>query len=270
MDKFKLGIIGYGNMATAILNGIINAKIINNNQIAVADTDKSKLDSLADIGIQTTTDNQYIFDHSQYILLAVKPQMFDYLTNCEQYSTKAEAIISIMAGKKISTIKNKFQEKPSVIRIMPNTPCLVGEGMSGLVFDDTTNADLIEFVKKIFNSIGKTMIINESQIDNVSSISGSGPAYSYMFVNSMIKAGINIGLTFDEAKLLTIQTITGANKMLENATTTEEIDILIDRVCSKGGSTIEAVKHFNENNLEQIIIDGIQKCKNRNIELSKI
>lgn len=269
MEKFKLGIIGYGNMAGAILNGILKANIIEKESILVCDVDSDKLNIL-DQKISSTTNNQLVFDKCKYVLLAVKPQMFDKLQNAEKYTTSAKAIISIMAGKNISTIKNKFIEKPTVVRIMPNTPCLVSQGMSGLVFDDTSDHELIEFVKSIFNSIGKTMLITENQIDNVSSISGSGPAYSYMFVNSLIKAGIDIGLTFDEAKLLTTQTIQGSLKMLEDVSSTEDIDVLTDRVCSKGGSTIEAVKHLQNNDFDKIICDAINKCKQRNIELSKI
>ncbi len=269
MDKFKLGVVGYGNMAGAILNGILKSKIIDKKNILVCDIDNDKL-NLLDKEISKTNSNQEVFDNCEYILLAVKPQMFDSLLDTQKYSTNASAIISIMAGKNIKTIKNKFVSKPTVVRIMPNTPCLVAEGMSGLVFDDTNDTELINFVTEVFNAIGKTMIITESQIDNVSSISGSGPAYSYMFINALIKAGMNIGLTFDEAKLLTIQTITGSCKMLENVTNTEEIDVLTDRVCSKGGSTIEAVKHLKSNDFDNIIDVAIKKCKQRNIELSKI
>lgn len=267
MDKFKLGVVGYGNMATSILNGILKSNIIAKSDIIVCDVDSKKL---AKLNLTTTTNCQDVFDNAEYILLSVKPQIFNKLQDKELYSTKASAIISIMAGKNISTIKNKFLEKPTVVRIMPNTPCLVEEGMSGLVFDDTTDKNLINFVTSVFNSIGKTLIINENQIDNVSSISGSGPAYSYMFANAIIKSAIEIGLSYEEAKLLTIQTIKGSCNMLEDATSTEDIDVLTERVCSKGGSTIEAVTHLKENNFDSIILDAIKKCKNRNLELSKI
>lgn len=270
MDKFKLGIIGYGNMATAILNGILKADIIPKNAIIVTDIDRSKLSELNEKGICTAADNQFIFDNSQYILLAVKPQIFDNLGESLNFSTKADAVISIMAGKKISTIKEKFVERPTVVRIMPNTPCLVGEGMSGLVFDDTSDRELIGFVKSVFDSIGKTVEISESEIDNISSISGSGPAYCYMFANAVIKAGTALGLDYDKAKLLTLQTIKGSLKMLENAESSEQIDELTERVCSKGGSTIEAVNYFKDHYFEGVIAAGIKKCKARNLELSKI
>lgn len=269
MYKFKLGVVGYGNMAGAILNGILKSKIIDKNSILVCDVDNEKLNSL-DNEISKTNSNQEVFDNCEYILIAVKPQIFNSLLTTEKYTTNASAIISIMAGKNIKTIKNKFISKPTVVRIMPNTPCLVASGMSGLVFDDTKDNKLIDFVTKVFDSIGKTIVINESQIDNVSSISGSGPAYSYMFVNALIKAGINIGLTFDEAKLLTIQTLNGSCKMLKDVQSIKDIDELTDRVCSKGGSTIEAVNYLRENNFDNIISDAIKKCKQRNIELSKI
>ncbi len=270
MHKYEFGVVGYGNMATAILNGILNAEILAKNSILVCDLMDEKLVNLKNQGISVTNNVREVFDNAKYVLLSVKPQSFDKLLEDEKYSTNAEAIISIMAGKPISIIKDKFIEKPTVIRIMPNTPCLANEGMSGLVFDDTTDENLINFVKTTFNSIGKTIIIKESQIDNVSSISGSGPAYSYTFIAALIKAGMEIGLTFDEAKLLTEQTIVGSIKMLQNAKSISEIEEFTDKVCSKGGSTIEAIKHLKESDFDTIIIDAIKKCKKRNEELAKI
>lgn len=270
MYKYEFGVVGYGNMATAILNGIFNAGILPKDKIIACDLLEEKLLPLKSQQVAVTTDVQEVFDNARYVLLAVKPQSFDKLLQTEKYETNATAIISIMAGKPISTIKNKFLTKPTVVRIMPNTPCLVGEGMSGLVFDDTTNENLINFVKTTFNSIGKTIEIHESQIDNVSSISGSGPAYSYTFISALIKAGMEIGLTYDEAKLLTEQTLLGSIKMLEGVKTISEIDEFTDRVCSKGGSTIEAIKHLRENNFDDIVIEAIKKCKKRNEELAKI
>lgn len=270
MYKYEFGVVGYGNMATAILNGILNSGILPKDKIIACDLMEEKLLPLKNQGIAVTNNVQEVFDSAKYVLLAVKPQSFDKLLQAEKYETNATAIISIMAGKPISIIKNKFAKKPTVVRIMPNTPCLVGEGMSGLVFDDTTDENLINFVKTTFNSIGKTIEINESQIDNVSSISGSGPAYSYTFIAALIKAGMEIGLTYDEAKLLTEQTLLGSIKMLDGAKSISEIDEFTDRVCSKGGSTIEAIKHLRESDFDNIIIVAIKKCKKRNEELAKI
>jgi pyrroline-5-carboxylate reductase len=265
MKEHKLGIIGAGNMATAILQGILNHNIINRNEIIISDIDLNKLNILYSNGVDTTTTNEELINSSEYILFAVKPQSFKKLDkNIFAYADN-KAVISIMAGITTKEIGDMVGHN-RICRIMPNLPLMYNQGMSALCFKDLEEEDKI-LIKNIFDSIGTTIVLDEDKLDAVTSISGSGPAYVFYFINSMIKAGMKNGLSYDQAKLLTTKTFIGASKMLEKSN--DDISVLINNVCSKGGTTIEAVNCFRENNVEDIIINAIDKCYNRSCELSK-
>lgn len=263
MKNIKLGIIGGGNMAGAILNGIIRGKVLPAENIIISDLDENKLNSFKKLGVNATTDNVLLLNNAEYIILAVKPQVAKtFLPTIKEYAV-GKKIISIMAGISILSLKNMLGDV-SVTRIMPNTPCLVGEGMCAVDATDFDEDGKI-LVFNIFNSLGKVIELPEKYFHAVTAVSGSGPAYVYMFIKAMINGGINSGLDAETSKLLTLQTFRGAASMVENS---DNIDLLIKNVCSPGGTTIEAVNHYNQNSLEKIIVDGMKKCKTRSEELS--
>lgn len=258
---FKLGVIGCGNMANAIISGAKD--VLKNEKIVFFDTDYQKAKDFADkFEGEIASDNAYVANNSEYVLLAVKPQSF---LNVSNELLGADYIISIMAGIKTSTILSSIPNLRGIVRIMPNAPAMVGKGMSALSFINSTENDK-KFVLSIFNSIGKTLIVDENKLDAVTAISGSGPAYVYYFIKSMIDAGVNLGLSFDESKLLTFQTFAGATEFAQNSSV--ELEKLIDMVCSKGGTTIEAINSFEKDNTAEIIDSAIKKCFNRSKELS--
>ena len=259
--RYKLGFLGAGNMAKAIANGIIKSHILTPNEVIMSDPFVK--DDVA--GIKVINDNNVIFNDCEYVLLAVKPQVFNQIVD-ELKETKVKNIISIMAGVKMAKIKS-IMPTAQVIRIMPNLPASVGAGMAGIAKDNDASKEANEFTKAIFDSVGKAIFVNESDLDAVTAISGSGPAYVYYFIQSMIKAGIKNGLTEDEAKELTLQTFVGAVEMVKHSN--DDLDTMIDRVCSKGGTTIQAIDTFRSYDLEDKIIEGIDKCKQRSEELSK-
>lgn len=258
---FKLGVIGCGNMANAIILGA--KQCLKDKSIVVFDTDLEKATSFAKkIGGVVATDNKFVALNSEYVLIAVKPQSFDEIA---PELIGAEYVISIMAGVKSAKIRSKIPTLRGMVRIMPNAPAMVGKGMSALCFIDSTKED-VKFVTDVFSSIGKTLEIEESKLDAVTAISGSGPAYVYYFIKSMVDAGIKIGLTEEESKLLTFQTFEGATKFAEISDLS--LDKLIDMVCSKGGTTIEAIKTYRETNTDKIIESAVINCFNRSKELS--
>ncbi len=261
-NKFTLGVIGAGNMASAIVGGIVKSGVLAPNQIIVSDKEQTQLDKIATLGIYTTLDNIKVAQSVQYLLFAIKPQSFEDIANEISPSLQAETIISIMAGVSIAKLKKHF-ENCNYARIMPNTPAFVGEGMSAIAFSDSFYS---QFVVDVFSSIGKVELIDEKYFDAVTSLSGSGPAYVYMFINALIQGGMQGSLDFQTAKTLALQTVKGAVKMIESST--KPIDELVDAVCSKGGTTICAVESFKKDNLEKIITNGITKCRERSIELS--
>ncbi|MGN0824343.1 MAG: pyrroline-5-carboxylate reductase [Candidatus Coproplasma sp.] len=267
--QFKLGIIGCGFMSNAIIKCICESEYIRNRKIIVSDTSHDKLNAAADeYGINVTDDNRYLAENSEYILFAVKPQNFADVAK-EIEGVNPEKVISIMAGVKKATIKNALGVGLiKVARCMPNLPCSVGFGMMGVDMSDfNKNTDDIEFIYHLFNCLGSVLSISEDKLDAVTGISGSGPAYAFIFIDSLIDAGVKQGLTKDEAKLLALQTVFGSCQLLME--TEKPLSELIMNVCSKGGTTIEAVKVFEENNFRGIISDAVAACVKRSKELSQ-
>ena len=262
-NKYTLGIIGAGNMAFAIVRGVINSGIIKPSEIIISDIDKQKLQSFTELGINTVTDNALISKSCDYLLIAVKPQIAPVVFGEIKNIITAPTVISIMAGITISKLKVALGTR-NYARVMPNTPALVGKGMSAVAFSDGFNSD---YILNIFRSVGEAMQLDESLFDAVTSLSGSGPAYVYTFIKALINGGINGGIDYETSKKLALQTVLGAVEMLK--TSDKSINELIEAVCSKGGTTIQAINSFEEDGLEDVIKRGMNKCLNRSIELSK-
>ncbi|MDE6372929.1 MAG: pyrroline-5-carboxylate reductase, partial [Clostridia bacterium] len=262
-------IIGCGFMAKALLKGIMQSEFIRGKKIIVSDVDLDKLNETSDeYGVNVTNDNRFAAENSEYLLLAVKPQTFPDVAK-QLSGVCPQKVISIMAGVKKATIKNSFGVGLiKVARCMPNLPCAFGYGMTGVdMVDFNRNTDDTDFVSNLFGCFGQVLSITEDKIDAVTGISGSGPAYAFIFIDSLIAAGVKQGLTADEAKLLAIQTVWGSCGMLMESD--KPISELIMNVCSKGVTTIEAVKIFEKNNFRGIVSDAVEACVRRSKELSE-
>jgi len=198
-------------------------------------------------------------------MFAVKPQHYKEITDANVFSDD-KIVISIMAGVKIDVLRKNLASNCGILRVMPNMPCSVGKGISALCFDKINQQDK-EFLTGLFSSCGDIIEIDESKFDAVTSISGSGPAYVYMFIQGMIKGGMQGGLTYDESKALAVATLDGATELAKISH--EPLDTLVDSVCSKGGTTIEAVSIYKEKGLIDIIAKGIDACRNKSKILSE-
>ena len=263
MSKYKLGIIGAGNMSSAITKGILINGVLSPEEIIVSDLSDEKLAAAGVLGVATTKDNLLLARSVEYLLFAVKPQSFPEIGAAIKGAFGAK-VISIMAGITISTLKATLGAE-KICRVMPNTPCMIGSGMSALTFDGYDDEEKV-FPRSVFSSLGEIIELDESKFDAVTSVSGSGPAYAYMFAQGMIKGGINGGLTFDEAKKLTLATLIGGARMIEHSD--KPIDELIDAVCSKGGTTIQAVAYYRLSGLVDTIAVGVDRCRARSVEMS--
>ncbi|MDD4839060.1 MAG: pyrroline-5-carboxylate reductase [Clostridia bacterium] len=260
-SKFLLGVIGAGNMATAIIKGAISNGVLNSSDIIISDIDQEKLGFFQSLGLCITKDNRYLSSNSESILFAVKPQCSTAIMKDIQSVITAQTVISIMAGVSIAAIEANLGKR-DFVRVMPNTPALIGKGMSALAYSNGKN----EFAKSLFSSVGEVVELDESLFDAVTSVSGSGPAYVYLFVKAMIDGGVEGGLSYDISKKLAIQTVIGSCEML--TASDKPIDDLVSAVCSKGGTTIEAINSFKADRLEDIVKSGMAKCKARSEELS--
>jgi pyrroline-5-carboxylate reductase len=260
--KYKLGIIGLGNMGGAILSGIENGF---KGRILVSTLESPNLEKHnADI----IFDNKYLTQNCEYILIAVKPKdSAPILTEIAPYITNHQTLISIMAGIKISTLLTYLPNIGAIARVMPNLGAKINESCSGISFYKASQT-VQNFVKYLFTRIGKVVVLEEDKMDAVTAVSGSGIAYVYYFIDSLIKAGEKIGLSGEESRQLTLQTVLGGVKMVENHPN-QKIEDMINAVCSKGGTTIEAINALKNYDFEKIIQTAVEAAYKKSIILSE-
>ena len=265
--KFKLGVIGAGFMATALIKGAIESSSVDKNLMCACDLSKDALDRISSLGVGVTSDSLYLCNNSQYVLFAIKPQNLNEVLVTIKNST-CRKFISIMAGVKKEKIKNTFPDA-LVARCMPNTPCAIGEGAVGLDATDYNEKCDVDFIVGLLSSLAKVVLIDEEKLGIVTGVSGSAPAYFYLFLKGVIDAGVKRGLTYEQAKTLATATMIGAGKMVE-LNSNKPLDELIGAVCSKGGTTIEAINFFNENNILDIVDGAVGACVKRSDELERL
>lgn len=267
--RYKLGVIGCGFMANAILKGVVLSDFMSCRKIIVSDTDAEKLNCVhEELGVNVTSDNREVAANSEFVLFAIKPQTFPEVAK-QLEGICPDKVISIMAGVKKAYVKNSLGVGLiKVARCMPNLPCSVGSGMMGVDMSDfNKNPDDTEFITKLFDCLGQVLSISEDKMDAVTGISGSGPAYVFMFIDALIDAGVEQGLTREQAKTLAVQTVIGGAEMVQHSE--KPLSELIMNVCSKGGTTIEAVKVFESNDFRGIISKAVDACVKRSEELSQ-
>jgi pyrroline-5-carboxylate reductase len=277
----KIGIIGGGNMGEAFAGAMIQTGIFQPSFITISDIMPERLKILKKTyGINITQDNFMAFDLCDVLILAVKPQqMDDLLTAISRHPNfsvrKRKLIISIAAGitiGKIETLLYKSLDDNSrkmlpVIRVMPNTPALVLQGMSGMSSNQHAQQEEIDMTRKILEAMGHVIEFDEQHIDAVTALSGSGPAYVFYIIESMIAAGIELNFNYEDAKMLTLNTIKGSVALMEARSDTAEE--LRKKVTSPGGTTEAAFKILEKNQVKQTFIQAIIAAANRASELSK-
>ncbi len=268
MAELELGVIGAGNMAEAILRGAIAAKVLPAGGVVVSDTQKPRLDLFASqLGVATTTDNT-VPARCRRILLAVKPQMMAAVLEGIASAVGPETlIITIAAGIKTSFIHGKLLGKGRIVRVMPNTPMLVGMGASALCPGPGAGEAEMTWSERLFASCGTTVRVSEPMIDAVTAVSGSGPAYFFYLVEAMTAAGVAEGLDENVALALAVQTCRGAGEML--ARTGEKPEALRARVTSPNGTTQAAIEMMDAKSVKPALIAAIRRAAERSRELGK-
>lgn len=268
MDKI-IGFIGSGNMATAIIGGIINSKIISSDKIIASNPTTTKLEELKKkYEINTTTKNKDVARISDILILAVKPQYYPEVIEEIKDDVKEDAIIiSIAAGQKIEKIKKLFNREIKIVRVMPNTPALVGECMAAISPCPTVLADELDLICSIFNSFGRCEIVPENLMDVVTAVSGSSPAFIFMIIEAIADGAVLEGMPREKAYTFAAQTVLGSAKMvLETGKHPAELK---DMVCSPGGTTIAGVSILEENGIRNSMIKAIKAASNKSKDLSK-
>lgn len=264
----KIGIIGCGNMGETILKGIVSNKIALAKDVSISDIDSTKLDRIKSLyKIDATFNNSVIAKESDIIIVAVKPQeIAATLSSISGCLDRKKLLISIAAGATIKKIRSFIGGETPIIRVMPNMPALIGKGFSALAYSKNIDKNLVKIAKKIFNSIGDVIEVKENDLDAITAVSGSGPAYFFYLVELLIKSGVKLGLRSDVAKKAAFKTALGSIELLNQCG--EEPSALRKRVMSKGGTTEAAFKVFKKRKLEDIIQTGIKAAKERSRELS--
>lgn len=261
----KIGFIGLGNMATAIIGGMLKKEIADKSDIIGADkSDVMMIKAHSRYGIGTAQDNKQVAEQADYLFLAVKPQFLgEVLTEIASGVSEKTVIISIVAGKSIDWITQTLGKEVKIVRCMPNTPALVGEGCTAMCPNKLVTEEEKEFAKKLLGSFGTVSEVAENMIDAVVGVSGSSPAYVFMFIEAMADAAVLAGMPRKQAYEMAAQAVLGSAKMVLE--TGKHPGELKDMVCSPGGTTIEAVKVLEEMGFRAAVMDAVEAC----IEKSK-
>lgn len=247
INNKKIGFIGAGTMAKAIIKGLLNSKIVDSQDIRASEISEDIAKKASDaLGIKVITDNKEIIKNSDIIFLCVKPgeAMNAVLGEIKDSVTPDKLIVSIAAGVSTDFIETALNCKARVVRVMPNTPALVNEGMSAIVKGHYATDEQANFVLKLFKSIGRAIIVQEKLINAVTGISGSGPAFIFVIIEALADGGLKLGLTKQAALELAAQTCLGAAKMVLE--TGKHPSVLKDEVTTPGGCTITGLLVMEE------------------------
>lgn len=265
-----IGFIGSGNMAEALIRGLITAKVASPQDIFISDVRQERLKELADkYGVSPCGANAQVVERSETVVLSVKPQiMADALQSIKDSTGAGRLFISIAAGVRVAKIQAALGDVP-IIRVMPNTPALIGEGASAL-FANERATPLLDRAMVIFSAVGKAVVVpEEGQIDAVTAVSGSGPAYFFLLMEAMTEAAVSLGLPRDVAKDLVLQTARGAGLLAVEADKNGEGPAILRRkVTSPGGTTEAALKVFAAGNFQNLVTSALTAARDRSRELS--
>jgi pyrroline-5-carboxylate reductase len=267
----KIGFIGSGNMAEALIKGVTAADVYAPQDVFISDIRAERLEFLADkYSVVPVKSNAELAEKVETVVLSIKPQnMTEALESIKDAIGPETLVISIAAGIKVANISAVLGEM-AIVRVMPNTPALIGEGASALFANEKAKPSL-KNVMTIFSSVGKAAIVDdEDLIDAVTAVSGSGPAYYFLLMEEMIKAGVELGLPEDVAKDIVLQTAKGAGMLAAEADKNGESPaVLRKKVTSPGGTTEAALKVFADGKISELITAAITKARDRGRELAK-
>ncbi len=266
----KVGFIGGGNMAEALIRGLISSGVYKKNEILVSDTAGKRLDHLKSAyGVATTGDNKEAAGKSDIVVLSVKPNTVrKVVSEIRTQITAKKILISIAAGIPTSLISGVLKKKAKIVRVMPNTPALVLAGASALYCNPNLNEEERENVRKIFEAVGIAYVVDDERLlDSVTGLSGSGPAFVSMFIEALSDGGVKMGLPREAALRLAVQTVFGTAKMI-----IEDMShpaVLKDKVSSPGGTTIEGIHKLEAGGFRASVISAVEAATHRSRQLSK-
>lgn len=256
----RLGFIGCGNMAGAIMGGIIDNGIVKPEDIWGSDLYAPGREKIKEkYGINVTASNLEVVDNTDAFILAVKPQYYEsVIKEIADHVRADQLVITIAPGKTLAWLGEKFGKDVKIVRTMPNTPAMVCEGMTGACRNEFVTDEELEVACTILKGFGKVEVINENLMDVVVSVSGSSPAYVFMFIEAMADAAVADGMPRPQAYKFAAQAVLGSAKMVLE--TGKHPGELKDMVCSPGGTTIEAVRVLEREGMRSAVIEAMKRC----------
>ncbi len=263
----KIGFIGCGKIAQILIGYFVESGIVDSDQIICSDLDQGALEKAATkYGINVCVSNSEVFDKAEIVFLAIKPQSFrEAVSDCADRINEKHILVSIMAGVTSDTIKSILNAP--VIRVMPNIPCQVGQMAAGYSVCDDVPGIYEMFVKQLLNCAGVAIKVQESELDAVTGVSGSGPAFVAYLIKGFIDTGISLGLESENAKALALQTFIGTAKLLRETELSPEE--LITMVSSPNGTTVAGREVLENSDVNSVIAGTIKRATERSQELSK-
>ena len=259
----KLGFIGTGNMASAIMGGVIKNHIFSANEIIGSDLFAAGREKVQkQFGIHVTESNIEVVKQAEVFILSVKPQFYaEVIAEIKDFVREDQIVITIAPGKTLAWLEEQFGKPVKILRTMPNTPAMVGAGMTAAVANQYLKAEEISYAKTILESFGKVEMVPERLMDVVVSTSGSSPAYVYMMIEAMADAAVSGGMPRPQAYQFAAQAVFGSAKMVLE--TGMHPGALKDMVCSPAGTTIEAVRTLEERGFRSAIIEAMKVCEEK-------
>jgi len=263
----KVTFVGAGNMGEALIRGILGASLVAPEQLWAGEPREARRTELRDrYGINAIVDNGRAVSGASVVVLAIKPQIFARVIDEIVPSVAEDAlIVSIAAGQDIAGMEARFGSTARVVRTMPNVACIVGEGATALAAGRNVSEDDLALARQIFDSVGMSVVLDEAQLDAVTGLSGSGPAYVFMIIEALADAGVKVGLSRWDAHALACQTVMGSAKLVID--TKEHPGRLKDRVCSPGGTAISAVHTLEAGGLRTTLMNAVEVATRRSVEL---
>jgi pyrroline-5-carboxylate reductase len=268
--EHTIAFVGAGNMAGALIRGLIGTGTVPADRIIAADPDEGRLSALeADLEIRVTSDNAEAVREATVVVLSIKPQVFPQVLPGLSTALRPEALlVSIAAGISTRIIERAFPAGSRVVRTMPNTPALVGAGASAIAAGSHATEEDLELAEALFRSVGISVRVPEEQIDAVTGLSGSGPAYVFAMIEALRDAGAREGLPEQTALQLASQTVFGAARLLLDEK--EPPEVLRDRVTSPGGTTRAGLDALADAGFADAIFGAVRAATRRSVELGKI
>ncbi len=264
-----IGFLGAGNMAEALIRGLLAGKLCDPGAVGASGPRRQRMDELAkQYGIRATTDNVALVESAKILVLSTKPQILErVLLEVSQHLQPGALVISIAAGVSTESIESRLRPGTHVVRAMPNTPALVQAGATAISAGSHATDEDMALARVVFDAVGITVQLDEGQLDAVTGLSGSGPAYIFLILEAMADAGVKVGLSRRNAQLLAAQTVMGSAKLLID--TNGHPGQLKDMVTSPGGTAIAGLHTLEEGGMRTTLINAVESATRRSRELGR-